>query len=115
MALNMACLDISVEELVGCSFGLSKAQARALMSLLEEKDWAAVSALSSKMGKERSVIQRDLARLLAKGLIERDQANKAGGGYEYLYRAKDKMMLKKAILEKSRAFSVMVREAVRGW
>jgi predicted transcriptional regulator len=53
--------------------------------------------------------------LLIKGLVERDQANKPGGGYEFLYRAKDKAMLKRAILDKSAAFTSMVSDTVKRW
>jgi predicted transcriptional regulator len=115
MGLNMSCVDITIEDLVGCSFGLSKQEVAAFMSILGAKDWVSVVDLASSIKRDRSVIQRGLSSLLRKGLIEREQANKAGGGYEYLYRAKDKSQIKKAILEKSRAFSAMVREAAQEW
>jgi predicted transcriptional regulator len=115
MALNMACVDISIEDLVGCSFGLSRQEVAAFMCLLGSKGWISVVGLSSCMKRDRSVVQRGLSSLLRKGLIEREQANKEGGGYEYLYRAKDKTQIKKAILAKSRAFSRMVQETTRGW
>jgi predicted transcriptional regulator len=115
MNVNMACLDISVTDLVGCSFGLSKQEVATLMRLLEAKDWTKVASLASAMRRDRSVVQRGLSSLLIKGLVERDQANKPGGGYEFLYRAKDKAMLKRAILDKSAAFTSMVSDTVKRW
>jgi len=115
MELNMSCLSITVEDLLRCSFGLSKLEVRVLTRLLRSPDWMAVAPLSKAMRKDRSVIQRGLSSLMAKGLIERDHHNKGSGGYEFLYRAKDKRMMKESILEKSRAFSIMVRETVKDW
>jgi len=115
MDVNLSCIDLSVEDLLRCSFGLSKQEVRVLVRLLEEPAWADVVKISSRLHRDRSVVQRGLQSLLRKGLVERDQRNKAGGGYEYLYRAKDKRMMKASILAKSRTFSAMVSEAVRGW
>jgi len=115
MDMNMSCLSITVEDLLRCSFGLSRLEVRVITKLLESPDWVAVAPLARSMRKDRSVIQRGLSTLLEKGLIERDQRNKAGGGFEYLYRTKDKRMLKRSILDKSQAFSMMVKETVQGW
>ncbi len=115
MDVNMACMDITIEDLVGCSFGLSKQEVATLMSLLGAKDWISVVGLASSMKRDRSVVQRGLSSLLAKGLLEREQANKVAGGYEYLYRAKGKSHIKKAILDKSKTFSQMVRETTKEW
>jgi len=115
MTLNLSCIDLSVEDLLGCSFGLSKSEVSALLVLLESEEWLIVAALATKLKKDRSVVQRELSSLLIKGLIERDQRNKIGGGFEYLYRAKDKSTIKKTILEKSRIFHDLIRKQVNSW
>lgn len=115
MDINLSCIDLSVDDLLRCSFGLSKQEVRVLLRLLEESDWTDVARISSGLHRDRSVVQRGLQSLLKKGLVERDQKNKAGGGYEYLYRAKDKRMMKASILAKSRSFSAMVSETVGKW
>ncbi|MFH1785331.1 MAG: helix-turn-helix domain-containing protein [Candidatus Micrarchaeota archaeon] len=115
MKLNLSCIDLSVKDLLQCSFGLSKQEVNIFQKLLDKKTWTNIAELSSATKRDRSVVQRALASLTVKQLVERDQKNKLGGGYEYLYRARDKNMIKNAILEKSRAFSLMVHEQVKNW
>ncbi len=115
MGIDMTCIDLSVEDLLSCSFGLSNREVLIFLRLLEAGDWMPVSALASRSRKDRSVVQRGLSSLMAKNLAERDQRNRPRGGYEYLYRAKGKKEIKAVMIAKSRAFSAMVSEAVRRW
>ena len=80
MNVNMSCVDISVKDLVACSFGLSKAEVGISWVSLKAKRWASVADIAASMKRDRSVVQRGLASLLRKGVVERDQANKEGGG-----------------------------------
>jgi predicted transcriptional regulator len=111
----MTCIDLSLEDLLSCSFGLSKREVVLLLRLLQAGGWMPISALASRPRKDRSVVQRGLSSLMAKNLAERDQRNRPRGGYEYLYRAKGKREIKAAMIAKSRAFSAMVSGAVRRW
>lgn len=115
MRLNLSCIDLSVEDLLRCSFGLSKGEVLVLQTLLQGENWSSTSRISSIIKRDRSVVQRGLASLKAKGLIEREQSNKEGGGFEYLYRAKDKGMIKRSILGKARAFGSIVKQTVSFW
>ena len=98
-----------------CAFGLSKREVSVLLRLLESGGWLTVSGISARSGRDRSVVQRAILSLMRKGIVERDHHNRAGGGYEYVYRAADKKRIKKSILEKRRAFSTMVDESLRRW
>ena len=115
MDLNMSCMSITIDDLLRCSFGLSKLEVRVLMRLMDAPSWSAIPPIARSMGRDRSLIQKGLSSLLSKGIIEREQRNKPSGGYEYLYRAKDKRMIRRAILDRGRAFSLMVQEKVRRW
>lgn len=111
----MTCIDLSVEDLLGCSFGLSKREVAILLRMLEAGGWMPVSRIAAQTRRDRSVVQRALAALAQKGIVERSQRNRAGGGYEYLYRAKGKKALKRTILGKSRTFCRMLAGQVRQW
>jgi len=111
----MTCIDLSVEDLLGCSFGLSKREVAVLLKLLLFRSWVPVSDVAAKTLRDRSVVQRSLQKLVEKGIAERSQRNRAGGGYEYLYRARDKAALKRAMIEKSRAFCRAVAAQVGQW
>lgn len=115
MDIDMTCIDLSVEDLLRCSLGLSAREVAVLLSLLRSGGWLKVAKISALSRRDRSVVQRALLSLMRKGIIERDQHNLDGGGYEFLYRARDKKMIKRLIIGKSRAFSAMVEASVRGW
>jgi len=115
MGIDMTCIDLSVADLLRCSFGLSKREVAVLVRMLETGSWMPVSGIAAQSRRDRSVVQRALFSLIRKGIVERSQRNRAGGGYEYLYRAHDKRALKRAILEKSRVFCQMVAGQVRQW
>ncbi len=111
----MTCTGLSVEDLLSCSFGLSRREVAVLLRILHAGDWVPVSDIAAKTRRDRSVVQRTLQKLVGKGIAERSQRNRAGGGYEYLYMARDKKALKRAILEKSRMFCLKVAAQVREW
>ncbi|MFN7991732.1 MAG: helix-turn-helix domain-containing protein [Candidatus Micrarchaeia archaeon] len=115
MDIDMTCIDLSVGDLLRCSFGLSKREASVLMTLLESGDPLPVSGISSLTGRDRSVVQRALLRLVEKSLADRSQRNREGGGYEYLYQARGKEKVKRAILGKSRSFLSRIQLSLRGW
>ncbi len=113
--LDLSCVDLSVSDLLKCSFGLSQLELEVLTALLETDGMTGVSELSDKMDRDRSVVQRGLSSLMEKSLVRREQSNKDGGGYLYLYCANGKKKIKKSILEKSRSFCSLVKETVNRW
>jgi predicted transcriptional regulator len=115
MKLNLSCIDISIGDLIQCSFGLSRQELNIFLNLLNETGWVSISSIAKAAKRDRSVVQRALLSLNSKELVERDHKNLARGGYEYLYRAKDKKTVKKAILEKSRSFSLMIQNQIDQW
>lgn len=115
LMVDMSCIDLSVEDLLRCSFGLSRLEVTVFMKLLKNKKYVSVSHLSATLGRERSVVQRGLAGLMKKGLAQRDQSNKDRGGYEFLYKAKNKDAIKSSIVEKSRGFCKIVQKTADDW
>jgi predicted transcriptional regulator len=113
--VDLSCIDLSVEDLLRCSFGLSRLEVTVFMKLLKSKEYVSVSYLSASLGRERSVVQRGLAGLMKKGLTQRDQSNKDRGGYEFLYKAKNKNAIKASIVEKSRCFCKLVQKTTSHW
>jgi predicted transcriptional regulator len=115
MSLDMTCIGLSVGDLLRCSYGLSKREAAVLLRMLEGGGWMSVSRIAMLSRRDRSVVQRALARLESRGAVEREQHNRDRGGYEYLYRARGKAAMKRTIREKSRNFCRMVEGVVASW
>ncbi|MCI0503906.1 helix-turn-helix domain-containing protein [Candidatus Micrarchaeota archaeon] len=115
MGIDMTCIDLSVDDLLGCSFGLTKREVAVLLCMLQGGGWMPVSKIARISQRDRSVVQRAILTLVNTGIVERSQRNREGGGYEYLYRASGKAALKRSILDKSRAFCARVAAQVRQW
>lgn len=113
--VDLSCMDLSIEDMLRCSFGLSKLELSLMLALLGKNGWTSTGSLAKTLGKDRSVVQRGISSLMGKGLAEREQSNKERGGYEYVYRARDKEAIKKLILANARAFCKMVGDTVRSW
>jgi predicted transcriptional regulator len=113
--VDLSCMDLSIEDMLQCSFGLSKLELSVLLVLLKKKNWTSTSTLAKALRKDRSVVQRGISSLMEKGLAKREQSNKERGGYEFVYQAKDKEAIKKLILGNAQAFCMMVRETVHSW
>lgn len=89
-------------DLMCCAFGLRNTESRLYFELLLSGAMS-VEQLASAVGKERSVVQRALKRLLKKGLVEREKTQTEHhleqGGYLYEYVAVSDDVVKGQILK----------------
>lgn len=72
-------------DLLCCAFGLRNTEIDAFFSLMSGP--GTVKEIASKIGRDRSTIQRVLTKLCKKGLVEQEERNFDRGGYYYVYRA----------------------------
>lgn len=90
-------------DLICCAFGLRNTETRIYFELLFSGSMS-VEQLSSVVGKERSVIQRALKRLLKKGLVLREKTQAEHhleqGGYLFEYSAVSDDVVKEQILHR---------------
>jgi predicted transcriptional regulator len=101
--ITFACKKIQIEDLVRCSFELSKTEYSVLLFLLQEKENYSVIEIAEKMNFERTTVQKAIKLLLEKNLVKRLQNNLDRGGYQYIYEIDDKPVLKnkmKSIVDK---------------
>lgn len=76
----------SIESIMNCMFGLKNFETELYFELVN-RDALAVNELVSKFAKHRSTMQRALKKLIAVGLVSREQKNIKKGGYYYVYHA----------------------------
>ncbi|MGQ4910817.1 MAG: helix-turn-helix domain-containing protein [Candidatus Thorarchaeota archaeon] len=88
-------------DLLCCAFGLRNTELDVYFTLLGNS--LTVEQVAAELGKERSVIQRTLTKLLAKGLISRKKQQRERhlerGGYYYEYHAISRDVVRERILE----------------
>ncbi|MFP4116693.1 MAG: helix-turn-helix domain-containing protein [Candidatus Aenigmatarchaeota archaeon] len=111
--IDFACKTIEVQELIRCSFQLSKTDYKVLRRLMEEEKRA--KELAGDLDLERSTVQKSLTKLMERDLVSRRQYNISTGGYRYAYIAKDKEEIKKEVRSLIDDWSSSAKEAIEDW
>lgn len=114
MSLNFACKTLSINDIISCSFGLSKAETKVLKRLLSSSAKTA-EQIAKLLKKDRTTIQRTLISLLNKKLIIRRQMNLDSGGYTFYYTPIDKEEIKKRILSNFELFKSKLDSELSNW
>jgi predicted transcriptional regulator len=114
--IDFACKRIEVRDIVKCGFGLSKADFK-LMNFVIEHDEKSFTTheLAKKLKFNLSTMQRSVKKLHEAGIIERRQNNLSGGGYLFVYKAKEKRIIRNLIISIVRNWSNKVEEEINRW
>ncbi|MCD6478236.1 MAG: MarR family transcriptional regulator [Candidatus Aenigmarchaeota archaeon] len=83
--ITFACRTINLEDVLRCSFNITKTEYKVLYFILRHKKEYTASCISRKMGLERTTIQKALKSLVNKGLLKRRKKILLSGGYVFLY------------------------------
>jgi len=94
--MEFACKKIDVQDIIACSLGLKKSEYKIFEEMLQS-DHVTLKDLSKKLSLDRTTLQKVLKRFSDNELVERFQENLDNGGYVFVYKIKDKTVLKKRI------------------
>lgn len=110
---HIACRNITIEDIIRCSYSLTKTEFRVLKFLLS-RDSSSVSEIARCLALERSTVQKILQKLMKKKIVYRRQIN-LNRGYKYLYMAKSRDELKRELLSILERWYHRARDAVSSW
>lgn len=113
--IDFACKTFSLDEIVRCSLGLTRAEMRLLNLLLRKKCWFSADEVASSLAVDLSTAQRSLKSLHDKDIVERRQRNLSGGGYTYSYCLKDKDDIRSRIMDIIHSWVGRVRKELEAW
>lgn len=113
--ISFACTTINLKDIVMCSFELGKTEYELLDFLFHEEEQLTIQEIATKRGLERSTVQKAIAKLLAKGLVERRQLNLSSGGYRFIYAVVDKENIKVELRQIVNGWHKNVNEAIKKW
>lgn len=100
MSVDFACKNIKIENIIKCSFNLSKADMELFKFFLRNENKAFSSnELKKELEFELSTIQKGLKRMYDSQILNKTQKNLEKGGYIFEYNIKSKTEIKKIILE----------------
>ncbi len=98
-----------------CSFDLNKTEYSLLLFLLNTEEQLTIQEIAGKINFERSTVQKAIAKLLSKELVERRQINLSSGGYRFIYEISDKETIKKRLGTIVEGWYKNVVDAIKTW
>lgn len=113
--MDFACKTIDFKDLVRCSFSLNKTEYGLLMFLLEQNDSLDVSSIGELLGKDRTTMQKAMKKLVSQDLVEKHQVNLEHGGYTFVYKLKNKELLKQKMLSIVDGWYSKVQNRIKEW
>lgn len=113
--INFACKTFDLEQIIKCSFGLTKTEFTIFLLLLKQKKEFTSEDLSKKLNLDQSTIQRAIKLLHKKSLVFRGQINLSGGGYVFVYKSKDRDYLTKRLYEIIDGWSKGVKKEINSF
>lgn len=113
--IDFACKKIDFSELIRCSLSLSKSDYNLFMFLLENEDSFTVKSLSKSMNLDRTTIQKSVKKLLSSDILVQYQENLSPGGYRFIYKIKDKEVIKKKVLAIINNWTENVNTVIKNW
>lgn len=83
--INFSCKRVKKEDLIRCSFGLSKSEYNLLLFLFKHNKGLTATEIGDKLSIDRTTVQKSIKLLLSKTLVIRKQRNLSKGGYTFIY------------------------------
>ncbi|MBD3313040.1 MarR family transcriptional regulator [Candidatus Woesearchaeota archaeon] len=112
--IDFACRRFSIEDVIKCSLGLTRADLRVLRFLLDNSiDEFSTDDIAESLKLNLSTVQRAVKKLHEKGVASRKQENLSNGGYLYNYQSSGRNALRKAVMETIESWSERVDKELR--
>lgn len=114
--MDFACKKIRLDELIRCSFSLTKSEFILINFLIKNpKEEFSSNNLSKKLNLDLSTVQRGLKKMHLKEILRRSQKNLTLGGYIYFYCIKNKKEIKEKLREIISLWSNQVEKEIDKW
>ena len=114
--VDFACTHISIENIIKCSFGLTKTELEIFRYFTNNKyTQFSTQELSEKLNLDITTIQKAVKKLHSKGVLQKSQKNLEHGGYVLLYTCVGNHKIKQIIMKNFENFSKKVEESLCNW
>ena len=114
--IDFACKRFDLDEVLRCSFNLTKTEFNILKYLMKYSGKSFTSQEISKIFKiGLSTSQRAIKKIYDKELIKKSQRNLKKGGYILVYSVKENLILKQKFLKIIHAWVKKVEDKVQKW
>lgn len=114
--IDFACKKFNIEEVIRCSFNLSKGEFLILkIFLLRKNSFLSTQEVKKLSGFDLSTVQRATKKLYEKGLLNRSQSNLKRGGYVFYYRIKSREEIRRKIISTIQNWVNRVETEFNNW
>jgi len=114
--IDFACKQFDLNEVIRCSLNLTKTEFNIIKYLIKNKNKEFTTKEISKIFKiALSTTQKTIKKINDKKLIKQSQKNLEKGGYTFYYSIKNKLILKKKILEILHNWMRKVEKDMKKW
>jgi|AntAceMinimDraft_8_1070364.scaffolds.fasta_scaffold31944_3 predicted transcriptional regulator len=113
--ISFACKQIHFKDLLHCSFNLNKTEYDLFTFLLTKDESLCVSTIGEMTGKDRTTVQKAIKKLIFQDLVLKHQVNLENGGYTFVYKIKDKEVLRNKMLDIVQTWHTQVVNSVKNW
>ncbi|MCH8520096.1 MAG: HTH domain-containing protein [Nanoarchaeota archaeon] len=114
--VDFACTHISIDNIIKCSFGLTKTELEIFRFLVtHKKNQYTTQELSQELALDITTIQKAVKKLTTKGVLKKSQKNLEQGGYVLLYECIGQNKIKEIIMNNFENFSKRVEQSLCNW
>ncbi|MCF7861422.1 winged helix-turn-helix transcriptional regulator [Candidatus Woesearchaeota archaeon] len=114
--IDFACKRFNIDDIVKCGLGLTAAEYQVMQYFIKHSDGdCSTQSVSSKLGLNLTTIQKAVKKLHEAGVIQRNQINLKGGGYEFVYNVRSKSEIRSIIKKVINNWTERVDEKLDEW
>lgn len=113
--IDFACKRFSIDEIIKCGLGLTKAEYSIFRHLMTKDSWCTSESIAEKLSFNLSTVQRALKKIHEKDILDRMQKNLENGGYVYTYKIKPKPYVRSVIMRIVNSWAKKVGESLKEW
>ena len=112
--LDFTCKKVTLKDLVQCNYSLNDSEYLIFSQLIMSKRGLSVKEIVDKVQKDRTTVQKILAKLLKRGLLMKRQVN-LDRGFMFVYFSKNKDEMIKEIEVNIDSYFKSIRDSLNKW
>lgn len=112
--IDFTCRKVSLKDLVQCNYSLNDSEYVIFSQLILSKSGLSVKEIVEKVDKDRTTVQKILAKLLKRGLLMKRQVN-LDRGFMFVYFSKNKTEIIAEIEKNVESYFLNIKESLEKW
>ena len=112
--IDFTCKKVTLKDLVQCNYNLNDSEYDIFSQLILSKSGLSVKEIVEKVDKDRTTVQKILAKLLKRGLLMKRQVN-LDRGFMFVYFSKNKAEIVAEIEKNVESYFLNIKESLEKW